>query len=85
MAINRLSDKIISLDAKIEYLTKSARGQLENMWLDNQDLMQLLHISIRTMQKLRSHGILPYSKINGKVYYRASDIKNLLNIHYIIR
>lgn len=32
-------------------------------WIDNQDVMQALHISPRTLQTLHSNGILPYSRI----------------------
>ncbi len=85
VAINRLSDKITTLGGKIDFLTRSSKGQLENIWLDNQELMDMMHISVRTMQNLRSQGILPYSKIKGKVYYKATDIKKLLETNYILR
>ena len=51
-------------------------------WLDNQDVMQMLHISPRTLQTLRSNGILPFSRIGNKLYYRRSDISQILNNHY---
>lgn len=51
-------------------------------WLDNQDVMHLLHISIRTLQTLRSNGTLPYSRINNKIYYRRHDIQQILADHY---
>lgn len=51
-------------------------------WLDNQDVMQILHISPRTLQTLRSNGILPFSRIGNKLYYRRSDISRILNNHY---
>lgn len=51
-------------------------------WLDNQDVVQQLHISQRTLLKLRSNGTLPYSRINGKIYYRRQDIQKLLADNY---
>ena len=51
-------------------------------WLDNQDVMQALHISLRSLQHLRSNGTLPYSRINNKIYYRRSDIEDILNDNY---
>jgi hypothetical protein len=51
-------------------------------WLDNQDVMQILHISPRTLQTLRSNGLLPFSRIGNKLYYRRSDISRILNNHY---
>ena len=51
-------------------------------WLDNQDVMQALHISLRTLQTLRSNGTLPYTRINNKIYYRRQDIEKILSINY---
>jgi hypothetical protein len=51
-------------------------------WLDNQDVMQILHISPRTLQTLRANGTLPFSRIKGKFYYKVSDLEALLNSNY---
>lgn len=51
-------------------------------WIDNQDVMQILHISQRTLQTLRSNGILPFSRIGNKLYYRRQDIQRLLANNY---
>lgn len=44
--------------------------------------MQALHISPRTLQTLRSNGILPYSRIGNKLYYRKQDILKILSDNY---
>jgi len=51
-------------------------------WLDNQDIMQILHISPRTLQTFRSNGTLPFSRIKGKFYYKVSDLEALLENNY---
>jgi DNA-binding transcriptional MerR regulator len=53
-------------------------------WLDNQDVMQTLHISPRTLQTLRSNGILPFSRIGNKTYYRRQDIIKILSDNYTL-
>lgn len=53
-----------------------------NDWMDNQEVMFALHVSLRTLQTLRSNGTLPYSRINNKIYYRRRDIERLLNDNY---
>ena len=53
-------------------------------WIDNQDVMNILHITTRTLQSLRSNGTLPYSRINGKIYYRRQDIQKILADNYIM-
>jgi hypothetical protein len=66
-------------------LTKkpSDKTTLED-WLDNQDVMQTLHVSPRTLQTLRSNGTLPYSRIGNKLYYRKQDILKILTDNYIM-
>lgn len=46
--------------------------------LDNQDVLQKLKISRRSLQRYRSSGQLPYSTISGKLYYKLSDVNNLI-------
>lgn len=42
--------------------------------LDNQDILQLLKISPRSLQRYRSDEKLPYYTISGKIYYKLSDV-----------
>ncbi|PCJ00178.1 MAG: DNA-binding protein [Flavobacteriales bacterium] len=56
---------------------------LSELWLDNQDVIELLHCSKRTLQNYRDSGKLSYSKVGAKLYYKANDIEVLLNNHYL--
>ena len=47
-------------------------------WLDNQDVCQILNISPRTLQTLRQNGILAYSQIEHKVYYKSEDVERII-------
>ena len=47
-------------------------------YIDNADLIKLLHISNATTKKWRKHGILLYYKLGGKIYYRISDLERIL-------
>ena len=51
-------------------------------WIDNQIVMQRLHISLRTLQTLRTNGTLPYTRVNGKIYYLRKDVEALLRKNY---
>lgn len=42
--------------------------------LDNQDVLQLLKVSSRSLQRYRSDGKIPYYTISGKLYYKLSDV-----------
>ena len=73
--------EIISCAGCPASVTSPLTDKLED-WLDNQNVMQILHISPRTLQTLRSNGILPFSRIGNKLFYRRSDISRILNNHY---
>jgi hypothetical protein len=53
----------------------------ENIWIDKQEILMRLHISSRTLQIWRTGGILLFARIGKKIYYRESDLRNLLNDH----
>ena len=50
--------------------------------LDNQDLCLLLKVGIRTLQRYRAIGALPYFTISGKVFYRAKDVHEFLKTRF---
>ena len=47
-------------------------------WLHNGDVCRLLNISKRTLQHYRDMGVLPFSQIGHKCYYRREDVERLL-------
>jgi len=77
-------DKLVSqieiLNERVEKINR--KDPLEDRWLDIQDVCELLHISKRTLQSYRDKGILPFSQIGAKIYYKASDIQKHLDKHY---
>ncbi|MEY8849263.1 helix-turn-helix domain-containing protein [Psychroserpens sp. XS_ASV72] len=77
-----LSQEIKDLKARIELLRHSRAEVLKDKWIDNQDVLQTLHISKRTLQTFRDNGTLPYSKVKGKFYYKVSDVEQLLQDNY---
>ena len=58
---------------------KDSRGSIDGEeLLDNQDVMQLLKVSSRSLQRYRSAGRLPYYTISGKLYYKLTDVHQFL-------
>lgn len=66
-----LAEKII----KVEQRHSSIDGE---ELLDNQDVLQMLKISSRSLQRYRSDGRLPYYTISGKLYYKLSDVHQFI-------
>ena len=75
-----LNEKINTI---IELLNKNDRSNpLTEIWLDISEVCILLKISKRTLQSYRDKGILPFSKIGGKIYFKTFDIEKHLQAHY---
>ncbi|MDD4778532.1 MAG: helix-turn-helix domain-containing protein [Fermentimonas sp.] len=51
-------------------------------WVETEDVINKLKITQRTLQRWRINGTIPYSRLNGRCYYRKSDIVSLLKSNY---
>ncbi len=49
-----------------------------SLWLDNQEVCQILQICPRTLQRLRVDGRLKYTQIRHKTYYKPEDVAALI-------
>lgn len=47
-------------------------------YLTSQELCDILKISRRSLQDYRNNGVLPFIQLPGKVLFRESDIKKVL-------
>lgn len=72
------------LDKIEEYLKSDLKQKpLDEIWLDIQEVCTLLKVSPRTLQNYRDNRELSYSRISGKIYFKASDIQKHLEKNYI--
>ena len=72
--VNRLDE----LNKKLEEKQKNPK----DTFLDNQEFLQLMNISKRTAQTWRDEGVISFSQIGSKIYYRMSDVQKLLDNNY---
>lgn len=77
-----ISVQLKALKLQMEFFKKSQNDKLKESWIDGQDVLQALKISKRTLQTMRDNGVLPYSRINGKFYYKVADLEKLLEANY---
>ena len=64
-------------------MAKGKPAALED-WVSGSIVCDMLDISERTLQTLRTNGTLPFSKLGGKVYYRRQDIEQVLQDHLVM-
>jgi hypothetical protein len=76
--IDRLMDRFDALEEKIDCMAKKQSCLNGIQLLDNQDLCLLLKTSKRTLQRYRKNGLLPFYSLEGKVYYKSSDIHEFI-------
>lgn len=76
-AFKNIIDKI---DAINSHLIQQDKKPKDN-FIDNEEFVILMKISKRTAQSWRDEGIISFSQIGGKIYYRISDIEILLSKH----
>jgi hypothetical protein len=80
-----LGEEYIKLNATLKDIAEAIKvPNIPNAikTLNNPQFMELMGISIETAQMWRDKGIVSYIKIGNKIYYRISDIQELLERNY---
>jgi len=73
------------LEAKIntiaDYIFNKQEAESINedeIWVDSYEVCTFLKISDKTLQRLRVAGIIAYSNIRGRYFYKIGEIKRML-------
>ena len=74
------------LDLIADYIMQTKKNNtLEDDWLDNYAVCELLKISNRTLQRLRANNTIEHVKMGGNVYFQVKEIKRILQENIIHR
>jgi hypothetical protein len=65
----------------IEKALKKERAFTDDPILSTEDVMNLLKVSRRCLQSWRDEGVIEFSAVKGKFYYRLSAIYRMLDSH----
>lgn len=71
---------IESFISEVESLLDRKKHDRMEVWLDNNDVCRILGISKRSLQHYRDSGMLPFSQINNKIYYKPQVISQVLEL-----
>ena len=80
-AFDELSGRLDTLKTKLDSLYVNS-GVAPQKWLDVQQVCMRLSISKRTLQHLRDCGVLPFTKMGGKVFCKPEDVEKMLLLNY---
>lgn len=76
--MKRITDRLDILSDQLKKNNKNQAAIDGEVLLDNQDLLEMLKVSSRTLQRYRTGGKLPYYSISGKLYYKLSDVHQFI-------
>jgi hypothetical protein len=61
-----------------EMLSRLSSNTNNETWLRSREVREMLGISNGTLQNMRIHGHIPYSKVGGSLFYKLTDLENVL-------
>ena len=79
--LDELAARLEKLKTGLDSLYANS-GAAPQLWIDNQQTCIRLSASKRTLQNLRDSGLLPFTKIGAKVYYKPDEIEKMLLLGY---
>lgn len=71
----KIEERLASLESLLNQLLED---KIQSRWLTSKEVAKLLHISPRTLQDYRNQRLIPFSKINNKIYYPLAGIFQFL-------
>jgi hypothetical protein len=77
----QIMDRLDAMERKLDRMTRIKDAMDGDKLLDNHDLCMLLGVTKRTLQRYRQLKKVVYYKIDGKTYYKASEIQEFLKKH----
>ena len=76
--IERIAEYVVKMDQPLP------SEERKDIWLDSEQVAELLKISTKTLQRLRKDQLISYSKFRGRCLYRPSDIEQAIIDRVII-
>lgn len=77
-AYKELIDKINTIAKFVLSHQADYNDNPDEMWVDSYEVCTFLKISDRTLQRLRTRGVISYSIISGKSYYTITEVRRML-------
>jgi len=79
MRVRSFFSSLENLSKRVEKIRNDNKPSLEGeRYYTDKELAVKLKVSRRSLQDYRNNGILPYTRIGGRILYRASDIERTL-------
>lgn len=77
-AFEQLLQEMQLLTARVETLARKCEDRKRRKWIDGDEVCELLRLSPRSLQELRSKHRIGYVQIGRKFYYRPEEVELVL-------
>ena len=76
----KMMERLNSFVLKVDVICSKSRYKSMAKWLDNQDLCEILNVSLHSLQTYRDNGTIPYTQIGYKMYYKPEEIERIIPV-----
>ena len=77
-AIEMVVDSINELVDAVCSEVNSIKEKQDKEWVDTSELASILGISIKTIQNYKRRGLIGYSSLSHKSYFKVSEVMKIL-------
>jgi hypothetical protein len=68
---------------EIKRLLKDRDSSTSGIWLRSSEVCKLIGISASSLQNFRNSGILPFTKLNGTIFFKKGDIEKIMESNLV--
>ena len=81
-AFDEICNHLLALEEKVNKFCSPHEDLGLKKWLDNQQVCDIMRISKRTLQVYRDKGLIPFSRIKHKIFYKPEDVEKQMQSNY---
>ena len=75
---SQIIERFDKIEKTLEHMNRLKQCLDGDTLLDNQDMCELLRVTKRTLARYRQKKLISYYMIDGRTYYKASEVEEFL-------
>ena len=79
MMLHQIMERFDRIEDRLSRMNRQTSALDGDKLLDNQDMCELLGITNRTLARYRQKKLVTYYMIDGRTYYKSSEVEAFLN------
>ena len=79
MMLHQIMERFDRIDDRLNRMNRQTAALEGDKLLDNQDMCELLGVTKRTLARYRQKKLVTYYMIDGRTYYKASEVQDFLS------